>query len=192
MHSTTAGVVIKQQAWFPALEFRSAEGRSKSFDSCGAALAAAPAAPAATSRFASPEPYTPKHLAERILTSKSAQGERKQVPCSSPTYRVATAPASSRNAPDLERQALCQRRWWPQGDSNLTDWLVQPTLRTRCYRFSPTLAVSLTVPTTRRRDSAPHLLGGLGRSGRRATSVKHRLFLPEVCAVRRRDAQGHW
>src|SRR5262249_55163316 len=35
-----------------------------------------PAAP----RFASPESYTPKHLAERILTSKSVlEGERKQV-----------------------------------------------------------------------------------------------------------------
>ena len=31
-------------------------------------------------RFSSPESYTPKHLAERILTSKSAlEGERKQV-----------------------------------------------------------------------------------------------------------------
>jgi class 3 adenylate cyclase len=31
-------------------------------------------------RFAAPESYTPKHLAERILTSKSAlEGERKQV-----------------------------------------------------------------------------------------------------------------
>ena len=38
--------------------------------------------PAATqeSRFTSPEFYTPKHLAEKILTSKSAlEGERKQV-----------------------------------------------------------------------------------------------------------------
>ena len=34
----------------------------------------------APSRFASPESYTPKHLAEKILTSKSAlEGERKQV-----------------------------------------------------------------------------------------------------------------
>jgi len=32
------------------------------------------------SRFNSPESYTPKHLAEKILTSKSAlEGERKQV-----------------------------------------------------------------------------------------------------------------
>ena len=38
------------------------------------------AAPAPKPRFASPEIYTPKHLAERILTSKAAlEGERKQV-----------------------------------------------------------------------------------------------------------------
>jgi len=43
--------------------------------SCGAALAAEPA-----SRFTTPEAYTPKHLAEKILTSKAAlEGERKQV-----------------------------------------------------------------------------------------------------------------
>src|SRR2546426_2343406 len=43
--------------------------------SCGAALSTEPAG-----RFASPESYTPKHLAEKILTSKSAlEGERKQV-----------------------------------------------------------------------------------------------------------------
>jgi len=45
---------------------------------CGAALGASPAT--AGPRFASPETYTPKHLAEKILTSKSAlEGERKQV-----------------------------------------------------------------------------------------------------------------
>jgi len=38
------------------------------------------AAPTPEPRFASPETYTPKHLAERILTSKAAlEGERKQV-----------------------------------------------------------------------------------------------------------------
>ena len=37
-------------------------------------------APAPADRFPSPESYTPKHLAERILTSKAAlEGERKQV-----------------------------------------------------------------------------------------------------------------
>ena len=39
-----------------------------------------PLAKAVESRFESPESYTPKHLAERILTSRSAlEGERKQV-----------------------------------------------------------------------------------------------------------------
>jgi class 3 adenylate cyclase/tetratricopeptide (TPR) repeat protein len=43
--------------------------------SCGAALPTEPAG-----RFGSAEPYTPKHLAEKILTSKGAlEGERKQV-----------------------------------------------------------------------------------------------------------------
>jgi len=43
---------------------------------CGVPLAQAGTAP----KFVSPESYTPKHLAEKILTSKSAlEGERKQV-----------------------------------------------------------------------------------------------------------------
>src|SRR5712692_11527761 len=43
---------------------------------CGAQLGA----PAPEPRFTSPQVYTPKHLAEKILTSKSAlEGERKQV-----------------------------------------------------------------------------------------------------------------
>src|SRR5262249_30674834 len=42
--------------------------------SCGAALVED------TTRFASPEVYTPKHLAEKILTTKrTLEGERKQV-----------------------------------------------------------------------------------------------------------------
>jgi len=57
--------------------------------SCGAAnppghkfcgQCAAPLEPSQPSRFLAPDSYTPKHLAERILTSKSAlEGERKQV-----------------------------------------------------------------------------------------------------------------
>ncbi len=44
---------------------------------CGQVLAATTAAPV---RSPAPETYTPKHLAEKILTSKAAlQGERKQV-----------------------------------------------------------------------------------------------------------------
>jgi len=43
---------------------------------CGTSLTGAPAA----LKFGSPEAYTPKHLAEKILTSRSAlEGERKQV-----------------------------------------------------------------------------------------------------------------
>src|SRR5215813_7790200 len=43
---------------------------------CGALLS--PGAPAA--KFTTPDAYTPKHLAERILTAKAAlEGERKQV-----------------------------------------------------------------------------------------------------------------
>src|SRR5712692_6354067 len=44
---------------------------------CGEPVAARPPA---EPRFAAPDAYTPKHLAERILTSKAAlEGERKQV-----------------------------------------------------------------------------------------------------------------
>src|SRR5262245_52316858 len=46
---------------------------------CGGAVAVPPPA-ASVVKFPSPESYTPKHLAEKILTSKSAlEGERKQV-----------------------------------------------------------------------------------------------------------------
>src|SRR5207245_8181052 len=41
---------------------------------------AAPLGKPTQSRFASPDAYTPRHLAEKILTSKAAlEGERKQV-----------------------------------------------------------------------------------------------------------------
>ena len=47
---------------------------------CGRALGAAPAPERESTRFASPQSYTPRHLAEKILTSKNAmEGERKQV-----------------------------------------------------------------------------------------------------------------
>jgi class 3 adenylate cyclase/tetratricopeptide (TPR) repeat protein len=56
------------------------EAGSNFCDGCGAPLAAAPASTPEPSRFVSPEVYTPKHIAEKILTSKSAlEGERKQV-----------------------------------------------------------------------------------------------------------------
>jgi Double zinc ribbon len=57
-----------------------AEAGSKFCDSCGAPLVVSPAPTLAALRFSSPDSYTPKHLAEKILTSKAAlEGERKQV-----------------------------------------------------------------------------------------------------------------
>src|SRR5437899_2637308 len=56
------------------------EAGSKFCDGCGTPLATSPAPGPGPSRFASPESYTPKHLAVKILTSKNAlEGERKQV-----------------------------------------------------------------------------------------------------------------
>ena len=46
---------------------------------CGQSLTVASSPTAVTSKFASPQQYTPKHLAEKILTTRSAiTGERKQ------------------------------------------------------------------------------------------------------------------
>jgi class 3 adenylate cyclase/tetratricopeptide (TPR) repeat protein len=57
-----------------------AEAGSRFCDSCGAPLAASPASATGSARFDRPAGYTPKHLAERILTSRTAlEGERKQV-----------------------------------------------------------------------------------------------------------------
>jgi len=54
------------------------EGSEKFCGGCGAPSAGS--RDARQARFASPETYTPKHLAEKILTSKAAlEGERKQV-----------------------------------------------------------------------------------------------------------------
>src|SRR5437870_6188369 len=54
------------------------EGDEKFCGGCGRSLAAT--ASSGEPRFSSPQTYTPKHLAEKILTSKSAlEGERKQV-----------------------------------------------------------------------------------------------------------------
>src|SRR5215472_5914327 len=56
------------------------EPGSRFCDGCGAPLASASRPATRPSHLASPESYTPKHLAERILTSKAAlEGERKQV-----------------------------------------------------------------------------------------------------------------
>ncbi|SRR6266478_643868 len=54
------------------------EGSEKFCGGCGAPTAGATAAP--EGRFGPPESYTPRHLVEKILTSKNAlEGERRQV-----------------------------------------------------------------------------------------------------------------
>ncbi|HLE42861.1 MAG TPA: zinc ribbon domain-containing protein, partial [Methylomirabilota bacterium] len=54
------------------------EPREKFCGGCGKPLAGTGGA--SEPRFASPQAYTPKHLAEKVLTSRSAlEGERKQV-----------------------------------------------------------------------------------------------------------------
>ena len=54
------------------------EGSEKFCGGCGRSLISSPAG--TEPKFTSPQAYTPKHLAEKILTSKSAlEGERKQV-----------------------------------------------------------------------------------------------------------------
>src|SRR2546422_300553 len=56
------------------------EAGSKFCDGCGAPVDATTAPGPGSSRFASPQSYTPKHLAEKILTSRGAlDGERKHV-----------------------------------------------------------------------------------------------------------------
>src|SRR5262249_45632131 len=67
---------------------------------CGYSLAAA--MPASTAKLASPHSYTPRHLAEKILNSKSAlEGERKQV-----TVLFCDIVESSRLAERLDPEAM--------------------------------------------------------------------------------------
>jgi hypothetical protein len=61
----------------PACSFSNEPGE-KFCGGCGAPLHSSPAV--AQAKFGAPESYTPKHLVEKILTSKTAlEGERKQV-----------------------------------------------------------------------------------------------------------------
>jgi hypothetical protein len=64
----------------PACGFANPEGFAFC-GKCGARVGEAPSPPRqGSAAFASPQSYTPKHLAEKILTSKAAlEGERKQV-----------------------------------------------------------------------------------------------------------------
>src|SRR6266498_4172601 len=77
-HENPAGVKLcgeRLESACPACGASNPPG-NKFCGQCGAALVQAPSA----TKFTSPETYTPKHLAEKILTSKAALGgERKQV-----------------------------------------------------------------------------------------------------------------
>src|SRR6267143_2461965 len=65
---------------------------------------AAPLGKSAAARFASPESYTPKHLAEKILTSKSSlEGERKQVTVLFADVSGFTSLAEQRDPEDIHR-----------------------------------------------------------------------------------------
>src|SRR5262249_38274497 len=68
---------VRESVHSPMRELRdTAAGGAKFCFECATPVSA----PGAASRFASPEAYTPKHLAERIINSKAAlEGERKQV-----------------------------------------------------------------------------------------------------------------
>ena len=83
-HENEAGAKFCEECAAPLVRACANCGRqlsptAKFCPECAHSTGLAPEALAAT-RFSSPESYTPKHLAERILTSKAAlEGERKQV-----------------------------------------------------------------------------------------------------------------
>jgi double zinc ribbon protein len=75
------------------------------------------------SRFSAPDTYTPKHLAEKILTSKSAlEGERKQVTVlfadlkGSMELLVARDPEEARKILDAVARTIS--RWFKSGARN--------------------------------------------------------------------------
>jgi hypothetical protein len=80
--------------------------------SCGQPVGAATSG---ESRFTTPDSYTPRHLAERILTSKAAlEGERKQVTvlfADLKGSRIFLASSASRSAtPSTPRSSGCWRQ----------------------------------------------------------------------------------
>jgi class 3 adenylate cyclase/tetratricopeptide (TPR) repeat protein len=79
---------------------------NKYCDNCGALVAGMRALEAAPGRFASPESYTPAHLAKRILTSRTAlEGELKQVTVLHADMKGSTEYVANR-APEEARQLL--------------------------------------------------------------------------------------
>ena len=89
---------------------------------CGRCGRPADAKPTGQTRFASPEAYTPRHLAERILTSKSAlEGERKQVTVLFADLQSSLELLADRD-PEEARKALdpvLERFWLGRADAAL-------------------------------------------------------------------------
>src|SRR5690348_11923211 len=70
---------VRLQAICPACQTTNPPGQ-KFCGECGGRLTAASSPPKSAAPAPAPESYTPRHLAERILTSRAAlEGERKQV-----------------------------------------------------------------------------------------------------------------
>jgi hypothetical protein len=91
---------------------------------CGRPVMAA--APIPAGRFASPESYTPKHLADKILTTRSAlEGERKQVTvllADVSGFELATRTNSRKylvRAWRLKGEIALARRQWDEGEAAL-------------------------------------------------------------------------
>ena len=96
---------------------------------CGQGLAQATSASSGPpSKFTAPEAYTPKHLAEKILTSKSAlEGERKQVTVLFADLKGSMELLADRDpeadypvgVPEIDRQAyldLMAQQWGEEAD----------------------------------------------------------------------------
>jgi class 3 adenylate cyclase len=79
-HDNPAGTKLCGQCAAPLASTCTTCGAANPPDNNFCGQCAAPLRGAMASKLAAPDSYTPKHLAERILTSKSAlEGERKQV-----------------------------------------------------------------------------------------------------------------
>jgi predicted amidophosphoribosyltransferase len=79
-HENLAGMKFCGQCAAPLAGVCPACGGSNPPENRFCGQCAAPLSAATVAKFSGPDSYTPKHLAERILTSKAAlEGERKQV-----------------------------------------------------------------------------------------------------------------
>ena len=107
---------------------------------CGARLAIG-LGEGALPRFVAPERYTPKHLSERILTTKRAlEGERKQVTVLFADLKGSMELLADRDPEEARRLLAIVEHAWnaleKSGGQQLRGWSnsVKATLRTRLER----------------------------------------------------------